>query len=115
MASRIAWACGTLTFAVLAIGVVFTLLGRAYAPTDVTIANLGFVPTVTAFGAGGADRRAPARTTASGWICLTIGLLFAIVVAGDAVSTWGQATGSLAPGLCEWLAVATGLWVPALG
>ena len=44
-----------------------------------------------------------------------ISSLFALVVAADGVSTWGLMTGSLPVALCQWLAVPTLLWVPALG
>lgn len=50
-----------------------------------------------------------------GWICVAVGLLLAIVVAGDSLSEWGIKTGSLPNALCEWLAWITAAWVPALG
>lgn len=49
-----------------------------------------------------------------GWLLLTIGFLFAIVVASAFGSTWALKTGDVPKGVGEWIDIPTAAWVPAL-
>ena len=115
MGTRPAWWLLALTTVLLAVGELFTLLGHAFLPTDNEIANFAFAGPTLAFAIVGALIAARRPGHRIGWICLAIGLLLAIVVAGDALSSWGLHTGSLPPTVCNWLGWVTAAWVPMLG
>ena len=112
---RLAWACAGLALALLVTGVACTLLNLDNIPGDQVIGNIGFAPTIVAFGVVGAVIATREPGNSVGWLCLAISLLFAFVVAADGVSTWGYMTGSLPVAVCRWIAVPTLSWVPALG
>ena len=101
--------------ALLAVGETFTLLTAGDVPRDETLGNLGFAPPVLAFAVVGALIATRRPGNRIGWICLVIGSLFAVVVAGDAIAAWAALTDSLSPGVRDWLAWLTAAWVPALG
>jgi hypothetical protein len=112
---KLAWGCAGLAFALLVIGMTFTALDLARIPFDQAIGNFGFTPVVASFAIVGALIASRRPGNSVGWICLAIALLFALVVAADAFTTWGLQTGSLADAPSAWLGVLTLLWVPALG
>jgi hypothetical protein len=80
-----------------------------------TWGTMSFVVVVAAFsGVGGLiSLRRPGDVI--GRLLAVIGLLFAVVVAGSAVSRWALHTGSLPEGVAAWMLVAGSAWVPALG
>src|SRR4051794_495286 len=111
MGPRLAWAVAGMAFALLVTGATFTLIDLENIPRDQVFGDLGFAPTIVAFGVVGAliGTRQPRNRV--GWLCLAISLLFALVVSADAVSTWGWLTGSLPRALCQWISLLTLLWV----
>src|SRR4051812_5107517 len=112
---RLAWGSAALTGALVAAGVCFTLLDHEQIATDNAIGNVAFVVPITAFAIVGALIAARRPENRIGWICVAIGLLFAIVLAADGIGTWGFDTRSLPRGLTNWIAWPTAAWVPALG
>jgi hypothetical protein len=113
--ARVAWAIAIVTAAVAALGVTITLLNHARIDTDQVVGNVGFIVPIMAFAVVGALIGSRRPENSVGWICMAIGLLFAVVIAGDAISTWGLQTGSLPRELCRWFGWITAAWVPALG
>jgi hypothetical protein len=111
----VAWGFAAATGVLIFLGAAITLLNHARLETDQIVGNVAFVVPVMAFAVVGALIGARRPENSVGWICIAIGLLLAIVVAGDALSTWGVQSGSLPKGLCRWLAWVTAAWVPALG
>jgi hypothetical protein len=65
----------------------------------------------TGVGALVATRRPGNRV---GPLCLAIGMCWAVVLGGSALSTWGEETGRLGTS-AEWISWAGWLWVPAVG
>src|ERR1700710_280782 len=55
--------------------------------------------------------RRPENTV--GWLCLTIGFLWAIAAAVDAITSWAEGQGRL--GVAEWTGLSDALWLPAVG
>src|SRR5690242_18600792 len=103
MGTRLAWALTALTAALLAVGELFTLLGREYLERSNLIANVGFIFPILTFAIVGALIATRRPGDQIGWICAAIALLFAIVVAADALSSWGVGTGSLSQPVNDWL------------
>jgi hypothetical protein len=84
-------------------------------PASDFVQGLAFVVPILAFSLVGSviARRRPENLI--GWLLVTIGLLWSVVVAGAFASTWALKTGSLPKTVGEWIDLATVAWVPALG
>ena len=63
---KLAWGCAGLAFALLATGVLFTLLNLENIAGDQARATIGFAPTILAFGVVGAMIASREPGTASG-------------------------------------------------
>ena len=79
------------------------------------VASISFLIPVAAFSVVGSLIAARRPENCIGWLLATIGLMFATVVASSSVARWALDTGSLRRGVGEWISVASGLWVVALG
>jgi hypothetical protein len=84
-------------------------------PASDFVQGLAFFVPILAFSLVGSviARRRPENLI--GWLLVTIGLLWSVVVAGAFASTWALKTGSLPKTVGEWIDLATVAWVPALG
>jgi hypothetical protein len=104
-------AATTLLLALAAVTAVATP-GR---PVRDFVQGFAFVVPVVAFSVIGTviARRRPENLI--GWLLVTIGLLWAVVIASAFASTWALKTGSLPKAVGEWIDVPAYAWVAALG
>lgn len=75
----------------------------------------GFATPVLSFAVVGGLISSRQPSNAVGWLLSTIGLMFALVVAGSAGAQWGLRGDHLDRAVWEWVAVAPNGWVVGLG
>jgi hypothetical protein len=102
------------TALLLAVAVV-TAVATPGRPARDFVQGFAFVVPVVAFSVVGTviARRRPENLI--GWLLVTIGLLWAVVIASAFASTWALKTGSLPKAVGEWIDVPAYAWVAALG
>lgn len=88
-------------------------LARDGGASDLT--NLLMLVPAVAFGAVGylISRRLPGNAVGS--ICLTIGLLWGVVMAGGVIALWAIESRRMSLGAAGWVNWTGALWVPAVG
>jgi hypothetical protein len=101
------------TVASVAFALTFLVLDAAASSAGTTLVSVMFlaVPATFAVVGGLLSVRRPENTV--GWMCLTIGLVWGIQSAGDAITVWAIHRDHL--GLVEWAGLSEALWLPAVG
>ena len=111
-AARLAWGLTLLALSLAVAAFVFVLLARSGGGPSV-VSELLFLALPVSFSAVGCllARRRPENRV--GWLCLVIGLLWALQETGWWVATWAGNGGML--GAAAWAGVLGSLWLPAVG
>jgi hypothetical protein len=118
MTGRRAWLAGGLVLAsgaLMAVGITAQLATPGQITRPDAVASISFLIPVAAFSVVGGLIAVRRPENCIGWLLAAIGLMFATVVASSSVARWALDTGSLRRGVGEWISVASGLWVIALG
>jgi hypothetical protein len=108
----LAWGLTLLVWGLSVAAFVFLVLDRASKGSEFLPAVLSLAVPCAYAAVGGlvATRR---RGNRIGWICLAIGLIWAVAGLGDAVTGWAHHEGHL--GLVEWAGLTGSFWLPAVG
>ena len=101
------------TIATIAVALVFLALDAPTSSAGTTLVSVVFltIPVTFAVVGGLLSVRRPENSV--GWLCLTIGLVWGVAAAGDAITVWATHRGHL--GVVEWAGLSEPLWLPAVG
>ena len=104
---------GLLTIVAVIVALVFIFLAARTEGTANTLADIFFLGVPATYATVGMLLcvRRPENTV--GWLCLSIGFLWAVAAATDAVTGWGAAQGRV--GVADWTGLSDALWLPAVG
>jgi hypothetical protein len=108
----LAWGLTLLVWGLSVAAFVFLVLDRAGRGSEFLPAVL-FLAVPCAYAAVGGLVATRRRGNAIGWICLAIGLIWAVNGLGDAVTGWAHHNGHL--GVVEWAGLTGSFWLPAVG
>jgi hypothetical protein len=108
----LAWALTLLVWALSVAAFVFLVLDRASSGSEF-LPDALFLAVPCAYAAVGGLVATRRRGNNVGWICLAIGLIWAISGFGDAVTGWTHHKGHL--GVVEWAGLTGSFWLPAVG
>ena len=106
-------ALGLATVSAIVIALVFLALDVDASHTGTTLVSAMFLAVPATFLVVGGLLSARRPENSVGWLCLTIGLVWGVASAGDAITVWATHQGHL--GVVEWAGLSEQLWLPAVG
>jgi hypothetical protein len=111
-AVALAWILTLVVWGLSVAAFVFLVLDRAGRGSEF-LPNVLFLPVPCAYAAVGGLVATRRRANRIGWICLAIGLIWALNGLGDAVVGWAHREGHL--GVVEWAGLTDSFWLLAVG
>ena len=106
-------ALGLATVLAIVIALVFLALDVDASQAGTTLVSAMFLAVPATFLVVGGLLSARRPENSVGWLCLTIGLVWGVASAGDAITVWATHEGHL--GVVEWAGLSEQLWLPAVG
>ncbi len=106
-------ALGIATVSAIVVALVFLALDVDASQAGTTLVSAMFLAVPATFLVVGGLLSARRPENSVGWLCLTIGLVWGVASAGDAITVWATHEGHL--GVVEWAGLSEQLWLPAVG